>query len=167
MLPDLRFCRETVSLLDVTWPRSNRWERALLGKISKYIAITIIQWYKPWLKPGSSIKLKCSYLVCSICGAEITSFVLPLFMSRLRWRSPTFFRFLKANANVSTFRGKIYLRNKNNPVQIRRIANDDFIAVVVLQSALLGNFLHHVIRPCAEHLMFSGGKKGFLKSIYL
>lgn len=67
-------------------------------------------------------------------------------------------------SNVSTFRGKMYLRNKNNPVRIRRIANNDFIAVVVLQSALLGNFLHHVIRPCAKHLMFSGGKKRFWKS---
>ena len=34
LLPTQRFWRETVSLLDVMWPRSNQWERALLGKIS-------------------------------------------------------------------------------------------------------------------------------------
>ena len=28
MLPAQRFCRETFSLLDVMWPRSNQWERA-------------------------------------------------------------------------------------------------------------------------------------------
>ena len=32
MLSAQRFWRETVSLLDVVWPRSNQWERALLGK---------------------------------------------------------------------------------------------------------------------------------------
>ena len=32
MLPAQRFWRETVSLLDVMWRRSNQWERALLGK---------------------------------------------------------------------------------------------------------------------------------------
>ena len=32
MLRAQRFWRETVSLLDVMWPRSNQWERALLGK---------------------------------------------------------------------------------------------------------------------------------------
>ena len=32
MLSAQRFWRETVSLLDVMWPRSNQWERALLGK---------------------------------------------------------------------------------------------------------------------------------------
>ena len=31
-LPEARFWRETVSLLDVMWPRSNQWERALLEK---------------------------------------------------------------------------------------------------------------------------------------
>ena len=31
MLPAQRFWRETVSLLDVMWPRSNQWESALLG----------------------------------------------------------------------------------------------------------------------------------------
>ena len=36
-LPAQRFWRETVSLLDVMWPRSNQWECALLGKISSYI----------------------------------------------------------------------------------------------------------------------------------
>ena len=32
MLPAHSFWRETVSLLDVMWPRSKQWERALLGK---------------------------------------------------------------------------------------------------------------------------------------
>ena len=32
MLPAQRFWQETVSLLDVMWPRSNQWERALLGR---------------------------------------------------------------------------------------------------------------------------------------
>ena len=32
MLPAQIFRRETVSLLDVMWPRSNQWERALLAK---------------------------------------------------------------------------------------------------------------------------------------
>ena len=32
MLSAQRFWRETVSLLDFMWPRSNQWERALLGK---------------------------------------------------------------------------------------------------------------------------------------
>ena len=31
ILPARRLWRETVSLLDVMWPQSNRWERALLG----------------------------------------------------------------------------------------------------------------------------------------
>ena len=31
-LPAQRFWRETVSLLDVGWPQSNQWERALFGK---------------------------------------------------------------------------------------------------------------------------------------
>ena len=31
-VPAQRFWRETVSLLDVMWPRSNQWECALLGK---------------------------------------------------------------------------------------------------------------------------------------
>ena len=41
MLPAKRFCRETVSLLDVTWTRSIQWERALLGKFSSYIIIPV------------------------------------------------------------------------------------------------------------------------------
>ena len=32
MLPAQRFWRETVLLIYVMWPRSNQWERALLGK---------------------------------------------------------------------------------------------------------------------------------------
>ena len=32
MLPAKRFWRETVSLLEVMWPRDNQWERALLAK---------------------------------------------------------------------------------------------------------------------------------------
>ena len=32
ILPAQRFRRETVSLSDVMWPRSNQWERALLAK---------------------------------------------------------------------------------------------------------------------------------------
>ena len=31
MLPAQRFWRETASLLEVMWPRSNQWERALKG----------------------------------------------------------------------------------------------------------------------------------------
>ena len=32
MLPDQRFWRETVSLLDVMWPRSNQWDSTLLRR---------------------------------------------------------------------------------------------------------------------------------------
>ena len=40
MLPAKRFCRETVSLLQVMWPRGNQWERALLAKKnSSYMTI--------------------------------------------------------------------------------------------------------------------------------
>ena len=36
MLPSQRSWRETVSLLDVMWPRSSQWERVLLGKNSSF-----------------------------------------------------------------------------------------------------------------------------------
>ena len=40
MLPAKRFWRETVSLLEVMWPRGNKWERALLArKNSSYMTI--------------------------------------------------------------------------------------------------------------------------------
>ena len=41
-LPAQRFWWQTVSLLDVMWPRSNQWERALREKNSSYITIHVI-----------------------------------------------------------------------------------------------------------------------------
>ena len=43
MLPAQRFWRETVSLLDVMCPRSNQWERALLGKNFQFCYTTELQ----------------------------------------------------------------------------------------------------------------------------
>ena len=43
MLPAQRFWRETVSLLDVMWPRSNQWKRALLGKNFQFCYTTELQ----------------------------------------------------------------------------------------------------------------------------
>ena len=42
MLPAQIFWCQTVSLLDVMWPRSNQWERALREKNSSYITIHVI-----------------------------------------------------------------------------------------------------------------------------
>ena len=56
MLPAQRFWRETVLLLDVMWPRSNQWERALLGKIFSHITNNLN---------------KCRYTV--VCGGRSMS----------------------------------------------------------------------------------------------
>ena len=64
MVPAQRFWRQTVSLLDVKWPKSNQWERTLLGKISSYIkrAEMFYSLFKPQLSTFE--RHFCVFLLC-------------------------------------------------------------------------------------------------------
>ena len=55
MLPAQRFWRETVSLLAIMWPRSNQWERALLGKNFQFCCTTELR------DTPHSILMTCHY----------------------------------------------------------------------------------------------------------
>ena len=55
MLPAQRFWRETVSLLDVMWPRSNQWDLALLGKNFQFCYTTELR------ETPLSILMTCHY----------------------------------------------------------------------------------------------------------
>ena len=55
MLPAQRFWRETVSLLDVMWPRSNQWRRVPWGKKFQFCYTTELQ------ETPLSILMTCHY----------------------------------------------------------------------------------------------------------
>ena len=79
MLPAQIFRRETVSLLDVMWPRSNQWERALLAKNSQL-----------YNKTGCCMKRNISVVVMVVSGFPFQIRPLPL-------TPPLFFQVKKVN----------------------------------------------------------------------
>ena len=64
---DLIFWPETVSLLDVMWPRNSQWEHALLRKISSFITNCFLSWHLtrvPEVFLGSTTETFCGQPTC-------------------------------------------------------------------------------------------------------
>ena len=75
MLPAQRFWRETVSLLDVTWPRSNQWERALFRGNLQLYNYKVTSSLASFQRPGSCARndeLACSVRCCASLEVVVT-----------------------------------------------------------------------------------------------
>ena len=110
MLPAQRFWRETVSLLAIMWPRSNQWERALLGKNFQFCCTTELRdtphsilmtchyedlsstfdWLKQNLQPFEFLR---SFLRLHLAGKPVLSFRNVRFFSQVMeyWMCLIFF----------------------------------------------------------------------------
>ena len=119
MLPSQRFWRETVSLLDVMWPRSNRREGALLGKKN-------FQLYNNWHTLLFSFSWKCKTdNLWKYCSAEYLGQILGEYLiSACRYLSEYY---------------QLHIVHKTTGNLINRLLWWSHIAVQDLRSRSMGN----------------------------